>query len=469
MFQKLLHKSADGLLSTSSSSSSSSSSSAARHVNSASSSVTAADAGGWRGLDPVIHKTSNGGRGLDTVTHKTSSSGGRGLDPMIHKTSNGGRGLDSVTHKTSNGHPSSSEGCQLSRPNMPLTISEHDIPSRAGTAAVNVTPSRHSSVSATQTKSSCVQAPDCAGDRSTQSVINNTSVSVNSSVQSKAVNHPSPGSCVCDVPSDCAAGDVTLSNKTTERSKRCAKSTTAHETYCNTAVSDSCTNSSTTPYTDKLQVEAECVSERRSVKGVKHSPSKWNCCVNVLQKHHKVKRSNSSSKNCEIACVCQPTPVCASDTVCQPQPTALCASDTRHSRDTSKSETQSRSGKSSSSVVSTTAWRVTVRSDDNKHVSQCSHGDVVQATTAWRVSDIVNKCSSATPAHRADTTTSHPAHGDDNAALTVHQSSAGPCNATSQRAVQHVLNGVCLGGETHSTPVRPTVISRYHQLLLLFI
>ena len=170
-----------------------------------------------------------------------------------------------------------------------------------------------------------------------------------------------------------------------------------------------------------MQPNVECGPKASEV--AKHSPTKWNCCVSMHKKDRTKTCSVSGAINNDASIVGGFSP-------------NKCDNSTRRKRRRAKKL-------STSSCHSTTKWRVTRYSDADVMLS--SH-DTVHATTAWNVIDIAVE-PSVTPG----------SDGGDVSAVRQSDVSA-TCSEAVHGGQHHMLNGICVSqdkiSDKHHTSVK---------------
>jgi len=283
--------------------------------------------------------------------------------------------------------------------------------------------------------------------RKSDSAVSLTKCGVNSSESTVTVNghridHLPQSSLVCkskilssyEVPAASASHDMSLSRKRPDLNDRerflKQNKTSADESYCGKMTSD--TFVAKTLSGREMHVQPSNGSSRTATKCVERSAPKWNCCLN-LHKKGRVKMSGSSSQIYD-----ESSAVGSSSHY-----TSVSAVERKRRRD----KKLSKSG--CLSVSSTTKWRVKVYSDNDISTRVCN-GD--HATTAWHVTDVVNK--SSLPR----------ASSSDNIAAFQQSDTSATCTEAVRGGQQHMLNGADETGEVHRASVKQAVNCTYHCL-----
>lgn len=331
-------------------------------------------------------------------------------------------GIQSGLEAKSVGHMNGLAVRHLSMPNMPSTISE------GGGQKTAADSCRKSDTSLPLTV--CGVRP----------------VSVNSAKSAVTANghpvdHLSPLSSVskskisnsCEMTSASATHDTSCSKKMNEG--ECASKqnkASVCRSCCSKTISDGCGNKMLSGQ-KIIPVQPDTGCALAAAKDVKHSSSKWNCCLS-LHKKDRIQTSGSSSEVHGKASVdgrfSHGKPVSSADKI------------RKHAKKLAATKT--------SSFLSTTKWHVTRYFDADGLPG--SH-DTVRATTTWHVTDIANQSSDAA----GSSGTGVPA---------VQQSDASAaCNEAVRGGQGHVVNGVSVShNETRDeqcTSVKRTVNCTY--------
>jgi len=325
------------------------------------------------------------------------------------------------------GHLNGSTVRPLSKPNMPSTITELG----GQKTAANVCQKSESPVALTK---SGVRPLNSAEDTTT---MNGHPVG-HLSQSSPALKSKIPNS--CEVPSASDTCNISFSKKQPESDDRdCYVKQNKHsdkESRCSTVTHDSFV--AKTPSHHKVHVQ----SGGESSEYVKHSPSKWNCCVNIHKKD-RVKTSSNGDQIDDKACVVGSTSHCKSVDITERM--------RKNHKKLSKTKTVSDS--------STTNWHVMKCSDGG--VSQSLH-DKVHGTTSWHVTDDAAS-SSVMPV----------SSGDSSSAVQQSDNMSAACNQAVRGGQQRMVNGdSVLHEETrkvHRTSAGQTGSCMYRCMLLMIL
>ena len=317
----------------------------------------------------------------------------------------------------------------LSKPNMPSTIT--DLGSQKTSASI-----RQKSESPVLLTKSGVR-PSSGNSSESTSTVNGHPVD-HLSQSSPTLKLKIPNSCEVSSASDKC--NVSFSKKQADSSNReCHVKQKKHsdeELHRSKATPNSFV--AKTPTQHKMHVQ----SSSGSAEGAEHSPSKWNCCVNLHRKD-RVKTSNDSSQIHHTASADESSSHCRSMDVTERMRK-------RHKK-LGKTKTVSDS--------STTNW----------HVMKCSVSEVsrhlhdkVHGTTAWRVTDDASR-SSVPLANSCDSASGAPQ--SHNASLV--------CNEAVRGGHQHMLNGnSALHEDTRNmlhSSTGQTVNCTYHSVSLMIL
>jgi len=235
--------------------------------------------------------------------------------------------------------------------------------------------------------------------------------------------------------------DIYSSKMMTDRDSACKKNkASAYECHSSKTTSDNC--ASRTHSRNKIHVPPSSGSKLTATKDVKHSPSKWNCCIN-LHKKDRVKTSGSSSELHDEASVIGG---CSRGKSIGSTRGKSVGSTERTRKDAKKFSTSM-----ISSFLSTTKWHVVRYSIDNVlPVSRYA----VHATTTWHVTDVAGTTSDTTETRSSGVS-----------ALQTSDASSAGYNEPVRGGHEHMVNGISSShtetGDKPRTSVKQTVNCTY--------